>query len=63
MIERNSTVSNPRSSGNDTRFKAAVAELTSIATQRGFYGTATLCLTVQDGFVQQARIGTERVIR
>jgi hypothetical protein len=40
-------------------FVAAVAE----ATQRGFYGTVSLTLTVQDGHVQQVRIGAERTLR
>ncbi|MEM8864184.1 MAG: hypothetical protein AAGF31_01405 [Planctomycetota bacterium] len=41
----------------------AFAELLSQASRRGFYGTASLTLSVQDGHVQHLKIATERMIR
>lgn len=43
--------------------QAAFAELLAASSQRGFYGSVTLSMNVQDGFIQQVRVTTERVVR
>lgn len=43
--------------------QAAFAELLAASSQRGFYGAVTLSMNVQDGFIQQVRVTTERVVR
>jgi len=39
------------------------AKLMADASQRGFYGTAGVTLSVQDGFIQHIRVTTERMIK
>ncbi len=39
------------------------ASLLSEASQRGFFGTVTLTVNVQDGFIQQVRLASDRVVR
>jgi hypothetical protein len=41
----------------------AFAELLAEATRRGYFGTVSLTLHVQDGFVQQVRVATERLVK
>lgn len=43
--------------------RAAFADLVNKATERGFFGTASLTLSVQDGHIQQLKVSTERVVR
>lgn len=52
----------PRS-GRAHDAQAAFAELLTASSRRGFYGTVTLSMNVQDGFIQQVRVTTERVVR
>ena len=37
--------------------------LLEAASTRGFYGTASLSLVVQDGHIQQMRVSTERMVK
>jgi hypothetical protein len=39
------------------------AELLVESCRRGFFGTVSLTLNIQDGCVQQVRVATERTIR
>ncbi|QDT70481.1 hypothetical protein MalM25_34290 [Planctomycetes bacterium MalM25] len=51
------------SKGRASDAQAAFAELLAASSQRGYYGTVTLSMNVQDGFIQQVRVTTERVVR
>ena len=42
---------------------AAFAKLLADASRRGFYGTAGLTLSVQDGSIQHIRVTWERMIK
>lgn len=46
-----------------TQPQAALAELLSETLKRGYYGTASLSFTIQDGHVQHLKVSTERQIR
>jgi hypothetical protein len=41
----------------------AFAHLLADASRRGFYGTAGLTLSIQDGHIQHIRVLTERMIK
>jgi len=41
----------------------AVAQLLAVVSQRGYYGTAGISVTVQDGRIQHVRVSTERTLR
>jgi uncharacterized protein with FMN-binding domain len=43
--------------------ECAFAELVAEASRRGFYGTAGLTLSIQDGRIQHVRIVMERMIK
>lgn len=43
--------------------EGAFADLLTETRRRGFYGTVSLTLHVQDGFVQQMRVASERIVR
>ncbi|MEQ8849080.1 hypothetical protein [Botrimarina sp.] len=43
--------------------EAAFDELMRVASQRGFFGSVSLTLSVQDGCVQQTRLGVDRLLR
>lgn len=43
--------------------QAAFAGLITEASQPAFYGTLSLTLRVQDGFIQHVSVATERVVR
>lgn len=43
--------------------RKALAELLAVANAKGFYGTASLTFSVQDGHVQNARVSSERQVR
>ncbi len=45
------------------QLEAALAELLAEATRRGFFGTAALELSVQDGTIQHIRRKLERIER
>lgn len=60
---RNDTGSALKTRGKAGDAQAAFADLMIEATQRGYYGTVALTLHVQDGFIQQVRVATERVVR
>jgi hypothetical protein len=42
--------------------EAAFAQLIAEASRRGFYGTAGLTLSIQDGTIQHVRVAMERMI-
>ena len=59
-------VTQARTPGNAKKvaqLQAALAEMLAEATRRGFFGTAALELTVQDGTIQAIRRRVERVER
>ena len=43
--------------------EAALTKLLAESSQRGFYGEATLTLSVQDGCIQHIRVAIERMIK
>jgi hypothetical protein len=43
--------------------QAEFARVIADASQRGFYGTAGLVLSVQDGHIQHIRVSVERMIK
>ncbi len=43
--------------------QAAFARLLADASRRGFYGTTSITLNVQDGAIQQMRVSVEKTIR
>lgn len=43
--------------------KAEFARLLQAVQLRGYYGTATLTVSLQDGCVQHLRISTERMVK
>jgi hypothetical protein len=43
--------------------EAAFAQLIADASRRGFYGTAGLTLSIQDGRIQHIRVAMERMIK
>lgn len=43
--------------------QTALAELLATATRRGFYGSATLTLSLQDGHIQHVKVATERMLK
>jgi hypothetical protein len=45
------------------RAAAEFAKLLAVAESRGFYGTATLTLNVQDGTIQHVRIAVDKLIK
>ncbi|MEQ8211960.1 MAG: hypothetical protein RH917_19335 [Lacipirellulaceae bacterium] len=59
----------PNTKSNDPscdRNQAVVAELQrllAVVCQKGFHGTATLTVSLQDGHVQHVRVASERMIR
>jgi len=51
----------PRGKAADAQ--AAFADLLAESSRRGYYGSVSLTLTVQDGFIQHVRVATERLVR
>jgi hypothetical protein len=45
------------------RAEAEFARLLSAAEARGFYGTATMTVAVQDGHIQNLRVAVERMVK
>ena len=43
--------------------EVAFAQLMADASRRGFYGTAGLSLSIQDGRIQHIRVALERLIK
>jgi hypothetical protein len=43
--------------------ETAFAQLLADASRRGFYGTAGLTLSIQDGRIQHIRVALERMIK
>ena len=43
--------------------EAAFAKLVAEASQRGFYGSASLVLSIQDGRIQHIRVAMEKQIQ
>jgi hypothetical protein len=43
--------------------EVAFAQLVAEASRRGFYGTAGLTLSIQDGSIQHIRVAMERMIK
>ena len=50
-------------SGKREQAQVEFARLLAAAATRGFYGTASLTLIVQDGHIQNLRISTERMVK
>ncbi len=60
---RNDTNSLMKGRGKARDAQEAFADLLSEATQRGYFGSVSLTLHVQDGFIQHVRVATERVVK
>ncbi|MEO0529627.1 MAG: hypothetical protein AAF266_03515 [Planctomycetota bacterium] len=43
--------------------EAAFVALMAEASRRGYYGTVSLTLNVQDGAIQHVRVATDRLVR
>ncbi|MEX2316316.1 MAG: hypothetical protein WD669_04130 [Pirellulales bacterium] len=58
------TVVSPVPQGNKLQqAETAFAQLIADASRRGFYGTAGLTLSIQDGRIQHIRLAMERMIK
>lgn len=60
---RNDTTSTSPARGKARDAHDAFLGLLAEATQRGYFGSVSLTMHVQDGFVQQVRVATERVVK
>ncbi len=49
--------------GKSVRAEAALAEVLQQALRRGFFGSAGVVLSVQDGHIQHIRLTVDRMIR
>jgi len=49
--------------GKAEQATSAFAQLMADASRRGFYGTAGLTLSIQDGRIQNIRVAVERMIK
>jgi hypothetical protein len=58
-----SSVSGASGRGRVRDAETAFATLIAESCSRGFFGTVSLTLNVQDGCVQQVRVTTDRTIR
>jgi hypothetical protein len=45
------------------QIEKAVAQMVADASHRGFHGSATLVLSIQDGTIQNVRVAVERLIK
>ncbi len=54
--------SRPRS-GKAEQAEAAFVRLLTEASQRGYYGSVSLTLSIQDGAIQQVRMATDRMVK
>lgn len=61
MITR--TPQQPPPASKAQQAERAFVEMLKAASQRGFYGTTSLVLVVQDGHIQNLRVSVERVIK
>jgi hypothetical protein len=58
-ITRESRVESPKR----VQAQAEFLKLLSAAETRGFHGTATITVSVQDGHIQHLRVAVERMVR
>jgi len=49
--------------GRVEQAQAALAKLLAETSRRGYFGSASLSFTVQDGHIQHVRIATERTLK
>lgn len=49
--------------GKAEQARDAFARMVTDVSRRGFYGAATLTLTVQDGHIQHVKLGVEHVLK
>jgi hypothetical protein len=57
------TIEQPAKPNKLQQAEAAFAQLLAEASRRGFYGTAGLTLSIQDGTIQHVRVAMERMIK
>jgi uncharacterized protein with FMN-binding domain len=57
------TATSTREANKIQQAEAAFAQLMADASRRGFYGTAGLTLSIQDGRIQHIRVAVERMIK
>ena len=43
--------------------EAALAQLIATCLRRGYYGTAGIVISIQDGTIQHVRVATERLVK
>lgn len=59
-------MNNTRTPKQNDRCQRTVAEFIKLLTEvskRGFHGTASITVSLQDGHIQHARVNTDRMIR
>lgn len=54
---------NPNEASKAEQATEAFARLLADASRRGFYGTAGLTLSIQDGYIQHIRVALEKMIK
>jgi len=59
----NATLDAPVKLSKAEQAQMAFAQLLAEASRRGFYGTAGLTLSIQDGSIQHIRVALERMIK
>ena len=59
----NATLETPVKRNKVEQAEVAFAQLVADASRRGFYGTAGLTLSIQDGRIQHIRVALERMIK
>jgi hypothetical protein len=58
-----STTHQPPHASKAQQAERAFLDMLKAASERGFYGTTSLVLVVQDGHIQNLRVSVERVIK
>jgi hypothetical protein len=59
----NSTREHRLESPKHSQAQAEFAKLLSAAETRGFHGTASITLSIQDGHIQHLRVAVDRMVR
>ena len=62
-VHMNSTRENRMETTKRAQAQAEFTKLLSAAETRGFHGTASITVSVQDGHIQHLRVAVERMIR
>jgi hypothetical protein len=63
MLDAMDTVQTNTKPSKRSQAQAEFAKLLSAAETRGFHGTASITVSVQDGHIQNMRVSVDRMIR